>query len=1391
MKFKVLVIVFLLGIFSEESFGTCSSPVGTAGESRWDSTGQDLIYCNGTEWKSLKYGGMSVVSMTFAPTVNTINTTKSIAISGNYAYLVSSSPAAFNVLDITSINNPQIVTSVADSNLSANSDMVISGSYAFVAVGTKLIIYNISDPLNPTLTATLNDSANITTAGRITVSGDFIYITTTQVSPSLVIIDVTTKSSPVYRGKVALSGIGDVAVSGNYAYVARNGSMSVIDVSSSTAPAIVSTLTNTLFAGGKGIEVSGNFAYLLSSPGLYAGQISVIDISNKLAPEYISGVGATTTDYMEDLADIELQGSYITVVQANGRNSTNYMSTFDVSDPLKLKLMSVVAVEQLDKCNRLVVVNDKTACINATAAASPNTHFFDSAMKPILPYESTSTIFNPDTSFISNVDVNGNLAVLTDGALNMWVVDVSTPATPVPRGAFSIPQEINRANMLASLYFDGTYAFVTSTNASRLYVIDVGTNPDKPKLVSTFTNTNLAQADGIKVVGSYAFIAAYKGLTILDVANPLNPVFISHLDSAGATAKGVAVSGNYAYITGSNTFSIFDITNKSSPVLLGSITDSTNLSQIFDVEVSGNYAFVAVSGRMTIIDISIPSSPSVAATLVNSLYSTSPYSMEKIGNYVVSNGTASKAVVTDISNPLAPSFVNNTMSCMYWIKVYGTSFYCGTNSGILHSYDLTTPATPTLIKSFSYPGIFSGSTGLTTSGNFAYVTASTRNQFHVVSFSNPSDPEIVNTITHATQLAAPKNVAVSGNYAYVVGPSYVTIIDISTPASAAIVGTLSDATNLAGPRAIAISGNYAYVVTNGGITVINVTTKASPTFVTSLASASMTDCRQIEIHNGYAYVPCYTSDSLGIISLSSPAAPTLEGIAQDATYLNGAQSVVIVDSYAYVSRISGLGVIDISSPSTPVVQPMSPTTFTTSSIATKGRYIFAGSWEGNLISLKNPSTPQHLNARIAYAIGAFQRMSISGNYLIVVGNNKAGLQIWDISNRPLAVEEEAFLNNSNLLGGATDVKVVGNYAYVLAEIAQRVTVVDISDPDVPVILGSVHSYLLKGARNLEVEGNYAYATGFSSNYFMPIIDVSDPNSIFVAASYSSFSYFQQSQNLKKSGNYIFNSSGAGKFSAVNLTSPLAPAAAGTLTISSPRGFDISGNYAFVCSSSTNSLVVVNISNPASMTISNTLTDANLANCNAVAISGNHVFVHSGNPSKKLSVIDISTPTSPSFAGVLEDNSLLNGGKISVVGDIVYVPTTSDGLVMIDTSNKSNPQIMDTLPYNTSSTSSLKSIVANGTLAFGVRSTESAFGVYRAEPTISLGSCSVSGEISFDLTQNVFGICDGTTKYSMAQIPGAGGTGCSSPNASKGVFQYFTGDSRYKFCDGTSWLNAGK
>lgn len=147
---------------------------------------------------------------------------------GNYLYL-SSNPEVLTVVDVTDPQNPQIADTSEEIEPDKSRDSFLDDKYAYVAVSSKVYLYDVRDPEDIRLLNVLDVAAlesqgaslggNLALEG-LTVDNGILYMGA--VSDGMVVVDYSDRNRPVFSWQTG-SGVPfamNVYVAGSYAHIA-------------------------------------------------------------------------------------------------------------------------------------------------------------------------------------------------------------------------------------------------------------------------------------------------------------------------------------------------------------------------------------------------------------------------------------------------------------------------------------------------------------------------------------------------------------------------------------------------------------------------------------------------------------------------------------------------------------------------------------------------------------------------------------------------------------------------------------------------------------------------------------------------------------------------------------------------------------------------------------------------------------------------------------------------------------------------------------------------------------------------------------------------------------------------------------------------------------------
>jgi hypothetical protein len=464
----------------------------------------------------------------------------------------------------------------------------------------------------------------------------------------------------------------------------------------------------------------------------------------------------------------------------------------------------------------------------------------------------------------------------------------------------------------------------------------------------------------------------------------------------------------------------------------------------------------------------------------------------------------------------------------------------------------------------------------------------------------------------------------------------------------------------------------------------------------------MNSARDVVIKGNYAYVTGLNSDNLAIVDISDPTSPTLAANfdPNDTNVLDGASSIAVEGDYAYVTGFASnnLVVINISDPTNPVL---------------------AGNFSpGDTNVLDDP-----------------QKVSVRGDYAYVVGELSDSVAIIDISsstNPTLATNFDP--NDTNVLDAPQSVTIAGDYVYVtgryshnlaIIEVGQRALVVQGNFTNNGTFVNTKARLSMENSSSQELSGtmtgtsavgnvefsgsgqkifnNNASTTDFKIN--SGVISEVTPDLIYNYKPGAGVMGRPQEISVSGSRAYVVGVD-SDSLSIVNISDPASPTLdgmykPGSNLLDQPQDVAVSGNYAYVTSRWPHKLAIIDISDPTSPTLAANWLPSSLSEPYGVAVSGNYAYV-TGKASNNLMIADVSDPASPTLAAnwTPTSGSLNSPHGVAVSGNYVYVVgNSSNNLFIIDISDPTNP--VQTANFNSSDMSGAYQVTVSGNYAYVV------------------------------------------------------------------------------------------
>jgi hypothetical protein len=552
----------------------------------------------------------------------------------------------------------------------------------------------------------------------------------------------------------------------------------------------------------------------------------------------------------------------------------------------------------------------------------------------------------------------------------------------------------------------------------------------------------------VAIEGHYAYIGVGRGVTILDIADPHHPVFVTQAVFLPSAGTDIVVANGLAYVTvdsegqdrADTGLWVLDVTDPLSPTW----KVHCELGRPQGVAVAGDYAYVAdYSAGLRMIDLSIP------------------------GHVDCAKGQG------------------KTDGRAYGVAVTGTYAYVADGEKGLQIIDVSSPPTLTVKAGCNDQPKFGLAYDVAVSGNYAYVAVATAG-LRIVDISDPTAPDCMSKLVPLGSASA-LHVTVVDNRVYVASQwGGLSLVDVTIPATPEKRGTckaLGDVID------VAAQGNYAYFVHKGsGLQVADFEVPGVPLCEEGFYDMPG-DPRAVAVQQHTLYV-ADGKRGLRRIDVRTPTAPQVTGVCDTAGEARGvalaragdfafvadsagggsalrsielatlkekgsaaipgeANSVAVAGAYAYVAAgAGGLQVVSVATPSAPVVRASYPVSGQANDVAIAGGYAYvaAGTDGLRVIDIRTPTAPKEKSS--CDTAGDAQGVAVRGNYAYVA-DGSAGLQVIDVS-EPLA--PSCSFGHIGTPGFASDVVVYRDRAFV-ADGGEGLRIIDVSQPASPTIAG--------------------------------------------------------------------------------------------------------------------------------------------------------------------------------------------------------------------------------------------------------------------------------------------------------------------------------------------------
>ena len=344
----------------------------------------------------------------------------------------------------TDIDNPNSLpknmnttaeTQIADLiNSNGYVSLEIDTNYAYLLTSDSLKIFDIRDKNNIQNISELLLESNLV---KLVKKDDYLYIANG--NNGLKIIDISTPEVPILKGEFnKISGwVEDIAVQGNFAYIAYNGGggLNLVDITNKSSPILIDTFS----AGGfKFVKVQGEYIYIDSFGNDKGMQVISIDNDHKL-----SQVGKYIEESINPVTDVTIKGNFayllinnlgIRVLDISDRSQPILITTIGINDNnvsiesfaqylfVTSSNLGVKIIDIGDKYNPVILNEVNKFKLSKQSRFSKNNLFIIDRAEGLKIYTFEPSLLgerDTDNAFSWDIDGDNTVTPLTDGLLNL------------------------------------------------------------------------------------------------------------------------------------------------------------------------------------------------------------------------------------------------------------------------------------------------------------------------------------------------------------------------------------------------------------------------------------------------------------------------------------------------------------------------------------------------------------------------------------------------------------------------------------------------------------------------------------------------------------------------------------------------------------------------------------------------------------------------------------------------------------------------------------------------------------------------------------------------------------------------------------------------------------
>lgn len=522
--------------------------------------------------------------------------------------------------DAARAGRPAILTDLGGSTAPATALAGVPGAL-YVAHGAEIRVYDVADPDHPRPLESPPAIGLGAPATRLVAAGN--WLAAADRAGGLTVIDISSSSAPVVVGQLDLGTSGardtvrDIVFDGNrLVALDGEGQLRVVELAAGRAPVEIGRLKASREL--EQVTADGNRLYATAVDGrtvlygLMSMVLVTIDWRDPRAPHEIGAAAIASASGYSGFWPRGIRTVGSDVLVAYGASVSSPFGGFyvggylvlDASDPMAVRQIADIDIDDAEKPLPASTIDDFGRVRDQAGIAflaSQQTIRRVDFNDPLKPLFSTPV--DPTEQWIIDIARVGDRLYSLDAHSVLAAVDISEPRL---LRTIATTATAPRAGAIATA--DG-FAFVAYREAG-LGVFDLA-DPGQPRQTG-WLDRHTSEALSVAAGKGLAYTAEGEaGVAVVDVRDPSAPREIATVDTPGR-AQDLALADGLAFVAdGAAGLQVIDAAAPAGPAVVGSLDLGAEASQ---VALAGTRAFLVTDRGLHTVDISDPRAPRLDAS---------------------------------------------------------------------------------------------------------------------------------------------------------------------------------------------------------------------------------------------------------------------------------------------------------------------------------------------------------------------------------------------------------------------------------------------------------------------------------------------------------------------------------------------------------------------------------------------------------------------------------------------------------------------------------------------------------------------------------------------------------------------------------------------------------